>query len=151
MDAKQIAAIELAMAEEHKRDKEALDRLKRFIGNGATGTNGHSSKALPVQFEIPQVEDMVDDVINNGTIRSRVAEVFAADPERRWTIPTMLQYLKSVNYPLHAQKPEVTLSGAFRRLNEIGKIKRVRRGHGRNPHVYKAITEEELSGKSEEK
>lgn len=138
LDAKQLAAIELAMAEEHRRDKEALDRMKRFIRGGDSPQQRPLSLA-PSTF-VRDEED--EDDSGEGSIRSKVAEVFDANPDRRWTIPQMVAYLNEIGFTLKAQRPEATMYGVFQRLRERGRIRIVRRGTGRTPHTYRSTAGE---------
>ncbi len=145
MDAKQLAQIELAMAEDHRRDKEALERLKRFIH----GDNGQNTNRI-VSFAPSTFVDDDADGGSESTIRNKVAEVFGADSTRRWTIPQMVEHLQSVDFPLKAKKPEATMYGVFNALRGRGIIRLVRRGTGRNPNTYRLVTAERENGAASE-
>jgi hypothetical protein len=138
----QIAEMEKAMLEEHRKDREALDRLKRFIPK-----NSSPAKDDQVDAEYADVEALrprqraieleANDDLAPHTIIGKVESVMLADTTKRWTVPVMLQLLKGEKFPLAAQKPESTLGLVFAKLHKRGKIRLVRRGGGRTPNVYR--------------
>ena len=141
LDAKQLASIEATMEEEHKKDREALQRLKRFLPN----VNGHSSGfrettgqvKLPVHVLVPVVND--DDDAVTGTIIGKVESILMADPTEKWTVPRMLSFLRESGFQLEAQKPERTIGLVFRKLMKRGKVRLLKKGSGRIPNVYRAV------------
>jgi len=145
LTAAQLSAIEASMEEEHRRDREALARLKRYATK--SGTNGRAPLATVEHL------DGDDDIDSSPTIIAKVERVMTGDPEKKWTVPSMLTYLQLINFPLAAKKPAATLGLVFKKLQRRGRIRIVRRGAGRNPHVWRGNTpqegESEISGKSE--
>jgi hypothetical protein len=133
LDANQLATIESAMAEEHRKDREALQRLKRFLP--PNGSNGRVTQVLTIASD-----GTVEESEEPQTIIDKVEQVMQADPSKRWTVPAMVTYLKQINFPLAAKKPQATMGLVFAKL--VGKrrtIRVVKRGAGRNPNVFRAV------------
>jgi len=119
------------MEEEHRKDREALARLKRFLSS-----NGNS------QLSLPEMDDDPSDSSQYGhTIIGTIERVMQADPMRKWTVPTMLAHFRSEKFPLHAKTPEATLGVTLKKLVKRGKVRLVRQGAGRSPNVYRWKTE----------
>lgn len=133
IDAKQLAAMERAMQEEHRKDREALERLKRFLhADGNSCGELHEPKTV-----LEQIQEEVDE-LNTNTMIGTVEAIIANDPKKRWTVASMLQRLRDDKFPLAADKPQASLGLVFSKLHKRGKIRLVRRGSGRTPHVYRA-------------
>jgi hypothetical protein len=139
MDSDQIAAMERQMQEEHKKDMEALARLKRFLpGNGAS-SNGATSAAThqaasPTQPVFPLVPA-------EGTpLKHAIRDIMNHDPSVRWTNVKMLKYLQDIKFELNAIKPIYSIGGATQKLFDAGEIKIVKKGSGNTPHVFRGLT-----------
>jgi hypothetical protein len=146
LNADQISAIETAMEEEHRRDREALQRLKRFLpfsGNGSgsrvpTFVIDHTNEATE-----SEVLDFVDAQEEQQTIIDKVEQIMQADTHKKWSVPLMIAHLKSINFTLQAKKPEATMGLVFGKLAKKRKtIVRVRRGSGRTPNLYRGVPRE---------
>ncbi len=145
MDRTQIEQIERQMEEDHRLDREALERLKRFIPvNGNGNSHPASNLAQPVsQPKLPYVPE-------EGTpLKHAVRDIMNNDPTQKWTNPKMLQYLKKVGFPLNAKKPVISVSQATQRLEAGGQIKLLKSGSGNSPNVYRGLTQLELAAKQE--
>ena len=126
----QIRKLEEEMREEHRRDLEALERLKRFLPGAS---NNH--RQLSLSHEALGVEN--GDEEYSGSIKGKIEEVMSADPNKKWTVPKMLDHLRHLHFPLHAKKPQVSIGTAFGRLySKEKKITLLRKGSGRIPNVY---------------
>lgn len=138
-DANQVAAIESAMEEEHRKDREALQRLKRFLPSN--GSNGRVPMIVIDRSEDSEIN--YANAVETGdplTIIDKVEEIMQGDPNKKWTVPAMVAYLQQINFPLVAKKPQATMGLVFGKLARTRKtIVRVRKGSGRNPHTYRAI------------
>jgi len=144
LDANQISAIENAMEEEHRRDREALQRLKRFL---PPSPNGSSSRVAPLVLLDPEPIDPLGpaDAEEDApeTIIDTVDHIMQADTHRKWSVPLMLAHLRNLNFPLEAKKPEATLGLVFSKLTHKRKtIVRVKKGGGRRPALYRGIPRE---------
>jgi hypothetical protein len=146
LQADQIAAIERAMAEEHRKDLEALERLKRFLPK-----NGHEpslrERIAHANKQQPQQTLMLPASENEGagttTIIGLVEAILREDADKGWTVPFMLKELtERRNIEMQSKKPEATLGLIFQKLVQRGHAKLVRRGAGRIPHVYRGILQE---------
>ena len=141
LDANQIAAIETAMEEEHRLDREALKRLRRFLP-----ANGHTSTipAAPIRkiraiHTLPEEQDEYEAI----TIIDKVEQVMQSDPHKKWSVPSMVAHLQSIRFTLQAKKPEATMGLVFGKLARKRKtIVRVRKGSGRTPSLYRGIPRE---------
>lgn len=134
----QLSEVERRMEEEHRKDREALLRLKRFLDLG------EQTSVITIHRE--EDSSNVDDT---PTIISKVESVFADDFTRKWTVPTMIAHLRHEGFPLVAQKPEATMGQVFARLQQRGVIRLVRRGAGRRPNIFKAVAQTKEEEKSE--
>src|ERR1019366_5411681 len=126
----QLADMEQAIIEEHRRDREALERLKRFLPQ-----NGNGRKAA--------VNVDVEDQSSQDTIIGRVRELLKADPNKGWTVPNVIAHLKATGYTFAAKTPASTLGLTFAKLVKKKEARIAKRGSGRVPHVYKAAKEKE--------
>jgi len=135
MDAQELTEIERAMEAEHRLDREALERLKRFVHQGR---NGHSTVAVAAKDDLKRHDDNETAVVY--TIIGKVAAIMTADPSRSWDGMKMLERLKSDGSPVGGGRPASTISRVFRKLAKRGVIRRVRTGKGTKPHVYRAIS-----------
>lgn len=133
LTAAQLAEIERAMEDEHRRDREALERLKRFLKNGSNG----GAKEARTAFAMASAS-ADDDEGSSQTIIGKVEEVIFADPEKRWTVPGMVSHLANSGFKFAAKKPDATMGLVFHKLQRRGKVRIVRRGAGRTPNVYRA-------------
>ena len=133
LTATQVAEIEKRMEDEHRKDREALSRLKRFLDTNSNG-NGPTVTAVPD-------DDPSDSAQYPDTIIGKISAVMQADPTYRWTVPAMHNHLRSIKYPLLAQKPEATIGITIKKLQKRKKIMLVRQGAGRRPNVYRWRTD----------
>jgi hypothetical protein len=142
LKAEELAAIETQMAEQHRKDREAMEWLKhRFLQNGHTSV----SSAAPLAVH----DDNQDDDDSNGTIRSKVAEVFQSFPDKKWTVVSLAEHLKSVGVRIEAKRPQSTLGPILNRLQHGNVIRIVRRGRGRTPSTYRlAAKHNDVNGAS---
>lgn len=136
LDANQLATIESAMAEEHRKDREALQRLKRFLPSN--GSNGRVTEQRITIAPNGQILEESDD--DPQTIIDKVEQIMRDDPSKKWTVPAMVTHLKQINFPLVAKKPQATMGLVFAKLvNKRRTIRIVKRGAGRNPNIFRAV------------
>jgi hypothetical protein len=145
LNTNQILAIEAAMEEEHRRDRDALQRLKRFLPtNGAGRTPGLIERPNGHAHEAPLFDEVTDNTAEPETIIDKVEQIMQSDITKRWTIPLMLAHLQEIKFPLAAKKPESTLGLVFvKLLRKRRSIRIVKRGGGRIPNVFKAVSPQE--------
>jgi hypothetical protein len=141
-DSKTLAAMEQSMRDEHRRDLEALERLKRFLP--ANGNAPAQSKTIDAP-----IVDTNDDALDlpegpfPQTIIGKVESIMLADTAKRWTVPAMLQELRRTNFRLEAKTPASTLGLVFAKLRKRGRIRIVKRGSGRTPNVFRGVESQE--------
>lgn len=133
MDAQELEVIERRMREEHRLDREALERLKRFQHPSKNGRTATPRSAKPASGK----DDAETAVVY--TIITKVAEIMTADTTRTWNGPQMVEKLGTEGMPISAKRPVPTVTRAFRKLVKRGIIRRVKKGAGTIPSAYRAI------------
>jgi hypothetical protein len=134
MDAQELEVIERRMRDEHRLDREALERLKRFqhpSKNGRTSTPARSTKPASGK------DDAETAVVY--TIITKVAEIMTADATRTWNGPQMVEKLAAEGMPITAKRPVPAVTRAFRKLVKRGIVRRTKKGVGTIPSAYRAI------------
>ncbi|MGA9507242.1 MAG: hypothetical protein WBV55_01215 [Candidatus Sulfotelmatobacter sp.] len=152
-DSIDLDAVEKKIKEEYVRACEALQTLKKYLGNGA---NGSGSRVAPIAIDRmhevkPDSGDFVDVVEGDPqTIIDRVEQIMLSDTHKKWSVPLMVAHLKNINFPLRAKTPEATMGLVFGKLlRKRRTIFRVRRGSGRMPSLYRGIPREHQEDASE--
>jgi hypothetical protein len=145
--------MERAMREEHRKDLEALERLKRLIhknGDATCQAPDHKPQQIDAEY-VDNNDDPLDlqEGLFPATIIGRVESIMVANTARRWTVPSMLTELMRQKFPLAAQKPASTLGLVFGKLHKRGRIRLVRRGSGRTPNVFRAVPPQTQEGDSD--
>jgi len=143
MDATQITVLERQMLEEHKKDIEALARLKRFLPTNGAAPDPveHRQMALPVGGDAEELDDAPV-----TTLRGKIEEIINADPTQKWTTQRVLARLREIGFPLNAQKPIYSVGQSLKILAGHERIKLVRKGVGSAPNIYRArVTEQQAN------
>ncbi len=146
MDKDQIAAIERQMQEEHKKDMEALERLKRFIPS--SGINGNASDVHQVPLQSISKIPVTPLVLEEGTsLKHAIRDIMNHDPSIRWTNVKMLKYLEDIKFELKAKKPIYSIGQATQKLVDGGEIKLVKKGSGNAPNIYRGLNQLEQAAR----
>jgi hypothetical protein len=141
-----LDAVEKKIQEEFLRAKDALQTLRKYFNNNGNGSeNGSSSRIPPIAMTrapeiVPAVNADFADAEDGETqsIIDKVEEVMRADPSKKWTVPSMVAYLKYIHFPLAAKKPAATMGLVFAKLAyKRETIRMVKKGSGRNPNWFK--------------
>lgn len=153
---KHIDELERAMLEEHRRDFEALARLKRFLpsngaqaqpvamatdpaGRGITKADSMSRPTIATPISDGPTDDVDPDhdPQDLGTLRDKIGEIMASDPNRTWTGKKMLEQLQSIKFPLQARKPisGIVTSMTYWVKQDCAVI--TRKGSGRAPNIVR--------------
>jgi hypothetical protein len=143
----QVAEMERAMEDEHRRDREALDRLKRFLPRVSSNGNGHGAAASSVDSQDTTAQDDSEAEVKTDTLIGRVRQLLKNDPSKGWTVPSVIEHLEAGGYTFAAKAPESSLGLTFAKLVRKKEARITRRGSGRIPHVYKAAKEETIEVK----
>jgi hypothetical protein len=132
LDLKTIEEMQRSLLEEHRKDLEALERLKRFL-----------PKSGAVDVKATEPESGEDDAGPSAgdTIIGKVQEVVFSDYSRRWTVPVVMAELRRQNFPMTAKKPDRTVGLILSKLYARGVLRLVRRGSGRIPNVYRTVAQ----------
>lgn len=125
LNEEQIAEIERAMREEHTRDLEALQRLKRYLPS--------NSRSAPAAQQSPKlVEEAVRPVrrSTNRGLKAEVITVIKEEPGRVWTRPGVYEKLNERGFQIRAKDHVAALNQALRTLVQNGDIHILRQGTG---------------------
>jgi hypothetical protein len=135
MKPEQILDLERKMLEEHRKDVEALQRLKRFMPANGYAPAG-DKRQLPL---VPNDANDVDEEEGGSatTIRGTIESIMNSDVRRKWTVQTMLAHLLSINFPFKAKKPINSVSLSLQALYKKQRIVVVRKGAGSEPSIYR--------------
>jgi hypothetical protein len=139
LDFSQLESIRRAMEEEHRRDLEALERLKRFMPANASRTVSATALMPPAANSGQSREDDARDLEHSdssGSIIAAIERVFREHPERAWDGPRILNELKRMGDAPKAVNPMTTISVSLKKLSDRSVIRLVRPGSGRTPHLY---------------
>lgn len=132
MDRKQLGDIQRRMEEEHRRDKEALERLMRFIPDGDS-----NPKSVHQVFSTRDSGGKQSDVEPLSEMDQLCLGVMRDHSERDWTIRALLQEMESNGARLPATRPEGMLNRTMRRLVAHGLVTVVLEPQGRRAGIYK--------------
>ena len=141
MDRDQVAAMERQMLEEHRKDVEALERLKRFLLPPNSSGVTSQRETLFHQPVIPLVPE------GDTPLKYALRDIMNNDPNVRWTNPKMLKYLKEIGFTLNAKQPIYSIGQATQRLLDAGEIKLLIRGSGSTPNVFRGLTDLEQAAR----
>jgi|SRR5579864_9469862 len=131
MDAQQFAKFEEEMLAEHQRELEMLRHLKeRFVHGRTNGSSPMVRAAAPLAKTGSHAKP---------TIIDRVASIMTDDPVQHWDTPSMKAHLSKVGTIVKA----ATINRVFRKLVKRGTIRRVRKGEGRIPNIYQALSQKQ--------
>jgi len=133
LDEVQLEKIKATMEEEHRKDREALHRLMRFLPQ-----NGNSA-ARHAELLATDSEQSDGEQAAAMTYVAAVEAILASQPERKWTVPEMIKELEANGTEMKAQRPGATIGRIFRKLEKRHKVRLVRRAAGNKPTIYKAI------------
>ncbi len=104
MDRKQLGDIQRRMEDEHRRDKEALERLMRFIPDGDS-----NPKSVHQVFSTRDSGGKQSDVEPLSEMNQLCLGVMRDHSERDWTIRALLQEMESNGARLPATRPKECL------------------------------------------
>ncbi len=106
------------MQEEHRKDLEALERLKRFIPKPSitTSTISNGSGHTPVDDELDE------DSVSGNTIIGTVQRIIREGGSRKWTVPgDDLRNLIAKDYRKRRRSPNGLWGGFFASLTNAVK------------------------------
>lgn len=133
MDALELEKIQRTMEEEHRLDREAFERLKRFMH---PSRNGHS-RSVPQEPTLATA-NRENPSGTEATYRAKILAVLLSDPTRTWDGPKMVEYLATTGKKVGGKRPVAIVTRAFRSLVKDGLARRVKRGVGTIPTTYRA-------------
>ena len=138
MDKKKVVELEQQMLEEHRKDLEALTRLKRFL---PSNDNVGGQETSTIITEPPSHSTIASLVPEEGTpLKYAIRDILNNDPSVKWINKKILQYLLDVGFELKAQKPIYSIGQATQQLLGSGEIKLVKKGFGSTPNILRGLT-----------
>jgi hypothetical protein len=125
---------------EHQKDIEALERLMRFLPRVEMpeSTNDQPAALTIEKAAIIVATDPNAGLLDNGarSVLGGLELVLSQNHDRTWTGQQLKKELEAKGYELLAKNPMATIGVALKKLVDRGKIKVVRLGSGREPHIY---------------
>ncbi len=140
MDNEQVAAMERQMLEEHRKDVEALERLKRFLPSNSSEVTSQEKTVLH-QTVTPLIPE------EDTPLKYAIRDIMNNDPNVRWTNSKMLNYLENIRFTLNAKRPIYSIGQATQRLLGTEEIKLLIRGAGSTPNVFRGLTDLERTAR----
>ena len=138
MDKKTVTELEQQMLEEHRKDLEALARLKRFLPSKDNMGGLETSTTIT---EPPSHSTITPLVPEEGTpLKHAIRDILNHDPSVKWTNSKVLKYLIDIGFELKAQKPIYSIGQATQQLISSGEIKLVKKGSGSAPSTLCGLT-----------
>src|SRR5437016_459404 len=119
----QLEEIRTAMETEHQRDRDALERLMRFLPtNGASPQfEAHAGSAATTTYG-PSERPV--------SILGGIEWILESHPTRTWTVRKIHDELLKRGYRLEAKNPIATIGVAIKKLCDRNHVGVVRRGSG---------------------
>ncbi len=117
------------MEREHKLNMEALARVRKFMGE-----EGETS----VPREALHFRESIHVALGDATTLGNIQNLFSTHPERTFNAQQIKAALAGLGIELKAKNPIATISVSLKKLVDRGKVTVVRRGSGRDPHLYQA-------------
>lgn len=121
----QLNEIKARMDEEHRRDREALDRLVRFLPQNGTVAKRSSA----------ETDEALDDAPTS--ILEGIETIMRKHSDRTWTVTKLRAELSRNGHELKAKNPNATIGVSLKKLCDRGMVNVIRRGSGREPNVYR--------------
>ncbi len=118
---------EREIEERYKREKEGVQALRELFARLEAG--GPESGATP-----PPVRRVAG---RRQTLASKIEEVCSRYKNEEWTTRRMLDYLRSIEFPMKKAKTNNALSTAMANLAKQGKLNIIRKGIGNRGHIYR--------------
>jgi hypothetical protein len=143
------------MEEEHQKDREAFERLLRFLPDDeeeeveGVGVRADSESDEETAEHVEAMLDLArrgrmararaqtrDFHPSEKSILSQIESIMRDNSDRTWNVRQLVGELSSQGVALVAARPETTVSVALKKLHDRGKITLVAPGTGRKPHTY---------------
>ena len=132
----QLAAMRAEVETEYRKDIEAIAALERLAARLPQGIPSH---------ELADDSDAGDtENIARQSLISAVRGAVEDAPNRSHSVGEVFKYLKAIGYPfqhLHddgGKQAKASVSTALLKLHKRGIIRRVRKGSGNTPNLYRA-------------
>ena len=132
----ELDLIRVRMEEEHTKDMEALERIMRFLPVSDSVINQPLKPSL-----VPELTVNTDPNVNalasgSHSVLGGIEKILSDHYNRTWTSQQIKTELETRGVDLLAKNPMATVSVTLKKLLDRQKIKVVRLGAGREPHIY---------------
>jgi hypothetical protein len=139
LDERQISDMESRMREEHRKDLEALERLKKYLPTPTS--NGVTSVPLVPASRTPRVRSIGRRTRAGGGRTGLTNEVLAIITEARdqqeiWSRAEVQEALNKRMFVVTASDPVAAINQALKALVGRGDLFIVRQGSGSSPSLY---------------
>lgn len=139
MDKAEVDELERRVKAEFEEKMKAIRLVKEMLSkNGSESVVASAPRTLQSSSDDGSEED--ESLVGN------VERVFLSDLKRSWTVPKVEKRLIELGVKLEAKNPKPSIAGAIKRLVKRGTVRRIKRGSGRIPHVYRAGGPKEEAG-----
>jgi hypothetical protein len=132
----EIEAIRSNMLDEHKRDLEAfeaLKRLSRFLPNSG---NTLSRPVGSTRVDHIRSTQEPSSMAPADSMLGKMERILWGNPSRTWTIQAIKAEMEKDGYRFLATQPIASMGVAMKKLVDRGKVDVVMRGSGRTPNIY---------------
>jgi hypothetical protein len=140
LEATQIAEIERKMKEEHKRDLEALQRLRKYLPASETANRSAQSGA-----EEPRSSNGRPRGRKTG-LRKKIREAIDSMPDQHLTRAEIAEILDADGFEIQAVDPVSSMNQALRKLVIRKDIALAKPGLGSSPAKYTSTKSQDVEG-----
>ena len=119
----QLHAIQSAMEEEHRKDRDALQRVMRYAKIAGVAVDDGNVAALEKVHSRMTVIDGIKAIMRDGLISA-------------WTAQSLVSELKKRGIKLSSSNPVQSVSATLKKLHDRNVVTLKIRGSGRQPNSY---------------
>jgi hypothetical protein len=143
MNKDEIDALERRVREEYEKKLEAIRIVQGMLSSNDSRPPIISQSPEKAEESWNNEENVID-----GTLIGNIEEIFKEDISKGWTAPKIEKRLREKGMVLAAKNPAVSIGQAIKKLVKREIIKRVKKGGGRIPHIYRAAQKEEAGNEA---
>lgn len=135
MNRNELLELKDRMEQEHRKDKEALARLLRFLPQ----EEPEPQETLRLSFGQATAGQLSQTTGKLTKMDLKILQILQHDPdnERNWTVREMLPRIELLGIRLPAVKPEARINKSIRNLVAQGYVTVVLEPQGRRPGIYR--------------
>lgn len=135
-----LLSMKAAMEEEHRKDREALERLLRYLPTATTnGLPANGAARADTPREAPRKRTAQLPLLDPAGLKPTIEKIMQTHPDKDWSSGSLLVELEKLGAKPKAIRPEASVGQAIRALLEEEKIILSKKGSGRIPHQYRWV------------